>query len=101
MAAANPLPSQRSEIENAVRKLRAREPLTEAERALVNRRGLELLELTDEPREPRDPGEKGADLDPEEEQHLLEALVEAEDDARAGKKGVPWREYFAGLRRAG
>lgn len=98
MATANLLPSQRSELENAVRKLRASEPLTETERALVSTRGLELLELSDES---PGPGKKGADLDPDEEQHLFEALVEADDDARAGRKGVPWREYFAGLRRTG
>jgi hypothetical protein len=81
----------RSELEIAVDKIRAGEPLTERERAVVNARGLELAELTDEP---LPPGEVGVQLDPEEEQHLLDALVEAEADEPGGRRGFPWRELF-------
>lgn len=81
----------RSELEIAVGKIRAGEPLTERERAAVNARGLELAELTDEP---LGPGEEGVELDPEEEQHLLEALVESDADEREGGRAIPWRELF-------
>ena len=81
----------RSELDIAVGKIRAGEPLTERERVVVNARGLELAELTDEPLAP---SEEGVVLDPEEEQHLLEALVEAEVDEREGRRAIPWRELF-------
>jgi hypothetical protein len=81
----------RSELDIAVGKIRAGEPLTERERAVVNARGSELAELTDAP---MSPGEVGVQLDPEEEQHLLEALVEADADEREGRRGIPWRELF-------
>lgn len=81
----------RSELDIAVDKIRAGEPLTERERAAVNARGIELAELTDEP---VSPGEAGVQLDPEAEQRLLEALVENDADEREGRRGIPWRELF-------
>lgn len=72
-------------------KIRAGEPLTARERAFVKARGLELAELTDEPPAP---GEVGVDLEPDEEQGLLEALVEADADEREGRRATPWRELF-------
>jgi len=91
MSVAHPLDGHVSEIDVIVAKLRAREPLTERERALVNKRGEELMNLTDEPL----PGETPAEeLSDEEAEHLCEALVEAEADQREGKLGTPWRELF-------
>lgn len=79
----------RSELEVAVDKMRAGEALTERERALVSARGLELAALTDGP-----PTQADAEVDPDEEEHLLAALVEADVDDREGRRGVPWRELF-------
>jgi hypothetical protein len=82
---------RRSELETAVDKMRAGEQLTPRERELVTARGLELAALTDEAPSPNDEGEK---LDPEEEESLLAALVEADADDRERRLGVPWRELF-------
>jgi hypothetical protein len=94
MSAAQPLPIDRSELDVAVEKLRARRALTERERELVNARGMELLadDLTDEP-------PPGADLDDQaledDDDAVLEDAVLADADERDGIKGTPWREYFA------
>ncbi|MEZ5397760.1 MAG: hypothetical protein R2724_34005 [Bryobacterales bacterium] len=83
--------SERSELDIAVAKIRAGEPLTEHERAVVNARGMELAELTDEP---FSPGEQRVMLGLEEEQALFEALVRTDADEREGRRGIPWRELF-------
>jgi hypothetical protein len=78
-------------LESAVSKLRADEPLTPAERALVLKRGEELMELTDEP--------TGQDLGPPMEKDEFEAYCEgevlAEADEREGRPGTPAAEFFA------
>jgi hypothetical protein len=93
MAAASPINPRRSELDVAVDKIRAGEPLTERERALVNRRGEELIaaDLTGEP----PPGTEPFETTPEEDEALLEDEVLAEADARQGLRGTPWREWFA------
>jgi hypothetical protein len=94
MAAANPLPIERSELDAVVEKLRARAPLTEGERALVRKRGEELIagDFTDPP-----PGVERVETTEEEDDQLLEDEVVADADARQGRRGTPWREVFAAL----
>lgn len=82
---------RRSDLETAVDRMRAGEQLTERERELVTARGVELAALTDEAPSPNDAGVK---LDPEEQESLFAALVEADADDREGRRGVPWRELF-------
>ena len=85
-------------LESAVRKLRARQSLTEGERVAVRRRGAELLEedLTDEP--PSGPIEldDGA-LEDQDEDEMFEDLVLLDANDREGIQGIPWREAFAQL----
>jgi hypothetical protein len=78
-------------LESAVRKLRADEPLTPAERALVLKRGEELLELEDAP-----PGvDLGEPMDEEEFEIICEGEVLAEADERDGVPGIPIGEVLA------
>jgi hypothetical protein len=86
------------ELATAIRKLRAKEPLTPREREIVALRGMELGGATDGP-------PPGADLDdekldPDEEQELLERSVLGEVDFQEGRcipaekfcadRGIPW-----------
>ena len=91
-AAAHRLDRPRVQLDAIVDKLRAREPLTEDERALVNARGEALMQLADEP--PPGADARDDDLDDEEAADLCEALVLAEADRRDGKRGIPWRTLF-------
>ena len=87
-----PADDDRAVLARAVRKIRAGEPLTAAERGAVNRRGERLLNLTDAP------FPSGNDVDyPDDEaaDRLFDALVQADDDTAHGQPGVPWRDYFA------
>lgn len=84
-------------LESAVRKLRAGELLSPAERALVLKRGEELMELEDAP-----PGmDVGEPMDDDEFQIVCEGEVLAEADEREGRRGTPARAFLAELRRAG
>jgi hypothetical protein len=78
-------------LESAVKKLRADEPLTPAERALVLKRGEELLELEEAP-----PGvDVGEPLDEWEFQVICEGEVLAEADERDGVPRIPIGEVLA------
>lgn len=79
------------ELDSAVAKIRSGRPLSARERAAVDARGLELAALRDEP---GGRGQEHAPVDPEEERHLLESLVEADADVREGHRGTPWRDLF-------
>jgi hypothetical protein len=99
MATAQPLPIDRSELEVAVDKIRAGQPLTKRERAIVNERGMELLadDLTDEP----PPGAEPIETTPEEEEALLEDEVVAEANRLQGVRGITATELFERLRAVG
>ena len=101
MAAASPIHPRRSELDVAVDKVRAGEPLTKRERVLVNQRGEELLRAEDFTDEPPFPGMDSIETTPEDEQDLLEALVEAEADTRQGVRGITAAELFERLRAVG
>ena len=90
MVAVPPADDDRAVLARAVRKLRAGEPLTAAERGAVDRRGERLLNLSDTP---PTSGDVFAEIDDATAEHLFDALVQA-DDAH-GQPGVPWRDYFA------
>jgi len=79
-------------LARAVRKLRAGEPLTAAERGAVHRRGERLLNLSETP---PTSGDVFAELDDTTAEHLFDALVQADDDGAHGPPSVPWRDYFA------
>jgi hypothetical protein len=102
MATVSPIdpPLDRS-LESAVRKLRAREPLTSEERAAVRRRGWELVEpdLTDAP--PPGATRSQPDLDRDEEDEALEDEVLAEADRREGRRGITREALFQRLRALG
>lgn len=99
MATAQPLPFDRSELDVAVDEIRAGHPLTDRERALVNERGMALIEpdLTDEP----PPGAEALDQTLEDEAAVLEDEVVAEADRRAGLRGIAPAELFERLRAVG
>jgi hypothetical protein len=103
MATASPIDSIDPVLESAVRKLRDAlrepervQPLTEAERAAVRRRGSELLEedLSDEPLDDEPLPNDGEEQD---EDELFEDLVLLDADDREGRTGIPWREAFEQL----
>jgi hypothetical protein len=104
MATASPLDptfDRDPELDVAVEKLRAEQPLTDRERALVRARGLELAGCTDRLSVIDDTDNAVVDIDdPEEEQELLEAIVESEADLRDGRC-VPMEQVLARLRATG
>ncbi len=103
MVTASPIDPIDPVLESAVRKLRdalrepeRAQPLTEAERAAVRRRGSELLEedLSDEP---LSDGDWPPDDEKQDEDEIFEDLVLLDADDREGRTGTPWREAFAQL----
>jgi hypothetical protein len=107
MATASPIdPAIDPVLESAVRKLRAREALTDAERAAVRTRGMELLEedLTDEapPRVgPMQPEDEGLEDEEQDEDELFEDLVLLDANDREGRQGIPAAEFLEQLRAIG
>jgi hypothetical protein len=88
---ATAMPFDAATLEIAVKKLRADEPLTPAERALVLKRGEELMELEDAP-----PGVAlGEPMDEDEFEGFCEGEVLAEADEREGRPGIPIGEVLA------
>jgi len=85
-------PSLPAELEDAVRKLVQRQPLTGAEREAV----LEALDATPEAEE------QGVILSPEDEAELNERVAETNEAVRTGR-AMTWEEFLAGReqRRAG
>jgi hypothetical protein len=93
MATASPfdlLPYAAS-LDSAVRKLRAGQPLTPGERALVTKRGEELLELEEAPPDV----DVGEPMDENEFEALCEGEVLAEADEREGRPRTPIGEVLA------
>jgi hypothetical protein len=85
-------------LESAIRKLRADEALTAAERAAVRERGWELFraDSTDVPQPDVDPSDPG--LDEEEADALFEDLVCHEADEREGRPMLSMDEFLHKLR---
>jgi hypothetical protein len=92
VAAASPLPIDLPELDAAVEKLRRGEPLTERERALIAERGKELIARNFEA---PPPGIEPVETTPEEDEELVEAMVEADADARQRRPPMEWRAYLA------
>jgi hypothetical protein len=101
MATSTPLPSD--ELEKAVRKLIQHEPLTRAERTLVQRT-LDESPPAPEPDEEEDGEDEqgGVILSPEDEHDLEQVIAENDEDERAGR-GISWEKFLAErtIRRAG
>jgi hypothetical protein len=97
MATASPLQPTPA-LESAIRKLRADEALSEAERTAVRERGWELFraDSTDVPPSDADPDDPG--LDEEEADALFETLVIHEADEREGRPVLSSEEFLAKLR---
>jgi hypothetical protein len=94
MVTAHPLPIDLPELDAAVEKLRRGELLTAHERALVVRRGEELIARDFEA---PPPGVEPLETAAEDDEDLLEAMVLEDDDERHGRPSAEWREYFAQL----
>jgi hypothetical protein len=97
MATATPLSL---ELDVAVEKLRAEQPLTERERTLVRQRGMEIAGCTERLIVIDDADNRPVDLDLDEEEELLEAIVESEADLRDGRC-IPAEQLLASLRAMG
>src|SRR5271154_1974503 len=107
MPPASPLyPSLDRALDGAARKLRARKALTDAERAAVRTRGMELLEedLTDEAPLRAGPiarEDEGLEDETQDEDALLADLVLLDANDREGRQGIPAAEFLERLRAIG